>query len=115
MNLILNNNSPLGPVWRQAALRMMETGVGHKFDRLWLGELKSSTSIEDTLMVLKPTQLVLVFFVVAFSLIGCLIILVIEKLYFRIRDFDSWENNTTEWMRHERNDNRPRIARLMEY
>ena len=81
MNLILNKNSPLGPVWKQASLRMMETGVGAKFDKLWLGELKSTTSIEDTLMVLKPTQLVLVFFIVAFSCFGCMVTLVLEKFW----------------------------------
>ena len=79
MNLILNKNSPLGPVWKQASLRMMETGVGGKFDKLWLGELKSTTSIEDTLMVLKPTQLVLVFFIVVFSFLGCLAVLGLEN------------------------------------
>ena len=83
MNLILNNNSPLGPVWNQASLRIMETGVGGKFDKLWLGDLKSTTSIEDTLMVLKPTQLVLVFFVVCFSFMGCIVILILELLWKR--------------------------------
>ena len=84
MNLILNNNSPLGPVWRQASLRMIETGVGQKFDKAWLGELKSTSSLEDTLMILKPTQLVLVFFVCLFSFIGCLVVLISEKLWHQI-------------------------------
>ena len=84
MNLILNKNSPLGPVWKQASLRMMETGVGGKFDKLWLGELKSTTSIEDTLMILKPTQLVLVFFIVLFSLLGSLVVFAFEHMWHTI-------------------------------
>ena len=80
MNLILNKNSPLAPAWKQASLLMMEKGVGQKLDKLWLGELKSSSSIEDSLMVLKPTQLVLVFFVVSFSLILVLVVLGFEQI-----------------------------------
>ena len=84
MNLILNKNSPLAPAWRQASLMMMEKGVGKKLDKLWLGELKSTSSIEDSLMVLKPTQLVLVFFVVCFSLIVTLAVLVFEQIWNQI-------------------------------
>ena len=84
MNLILNNNSPLGPVWRQASLRMIESGVGQKFDKTWLGELKSTSSLEDTLIILKPTQIVLLFFVVAFSLLGCFVVLIFENVWYQI-------------------------------
>ena len=84
MNLILNKNSPLAPAWKQASLMMMEKGVGKKLDKLWLGELKSTSSIEDSLMVLKPTQLVLVFFVVCFSLIATLAVLGFEQIWNQI-------------------------------
>ena len=84
MNLILNKNSPLYPAWKQASLRIMESGIGSKFDKLWLGELKSSSSIEDTLTVLKPTHLVLVFFIVSCSIILCSAVWVIEKTWFQM-------------------------------
>ena len=92
MNLILNKNSPLYPAWKQASLRLMESGIGSKFDKLWLGELKSSSSIEDTLTVLKPTHLVLVFFIVSCSILLCSAVLIIEQLWYKGKQFGKPED-----------------------
>ena len=84
LNLIVNNNSPLGPAWKQAALQMVQSGVLAQIDYTWLGELKSTSVLEDSLMVLKPTQLVLVFLVVSFTLCGVVVILLLEKTWHQL-------------------------------
>ena len=83
-NIIVNNNSPLGPVFQQASLLLVEQGVRDHIAATWLGRdigSSSTTNLDNTLMVLGPAQIVLVFFVLLFAVIISLVVFICEKLF----------------------------------
>ena len=84
-NIMLNNNSPLGPMLRFGCLRLSEFGVMDHVQMKWLGKDigssgTSSASLDQTLMLLTPRQLVMIFFVLLCLLFTCFVILCIEML-----------------------------------
>ena len=83
-NIIVNNNSPLGPVFQQASLLLVEQGVRDHIASTWLGRdigSSSTTNLDNTLMVLGPAQIVLVFFVLLCFIIISMVVFVGEKLF----------------------------------
>ena len=83
-NIIVNNNSPLGPVFQQASLLLVEQGVRDHIASTWLGRdigSSSTTNLDNTLMVLGPAQIVLVFFVLLLFIIISLVVFVGELLF----------------------------------
>lgn len=83
-NIIVNNNSPLGPVFQQASLLLVEQGVLDHVGAKWLGrDLGSSTTsnLDNTLMVLGPAQIVLVFFILLCFIFLSFVTFVVEILF----------------------------------
>ena len=81
-NIIVNNNSPLGPPFRLAAMELVEQGILDHVMMDWLGRdigSGSSGSLGAS-MALRPSQVALVFFILLCLVVTSLIILTIEKM-----------------------------------
>ena len=74
--LITTNNSPLAPVFRASTRTMIEKGVLDRINSKWIETKKSAhiTDLESTLIVLKPGQMILMYFLVMLMVIVTVIV-----------------------------------------
>ena len=81
--LITTNNSPLAPVFRSSTRAMIEKGVLDRINGKWIEKKKSSqvTDLESTLIVLKPGQMILIYFLVMLMVIVTVIVFILEQVW----------------------------------
>ena len=81
--LIVTNNSPLGRIFSFGTRQMIEMGVQDRISANWLERKKSSViaDLESTLIVLKPGQMIVMYFLVFVMMIGTLSVFVIEHIW----------------------------------
>ena len=81
--LITTNNSPLAPVFRASTRTMIEKGVLDRINSKWIETKKSAhiTDLESTLIVLKPGQMILMYFLVMLMVIVTVIVFILEQVW----------------------------------
>ena len=81
--LILTNNSPLGRVFSSATRELIERGVIDRINSNWLERKKSSAiaDLESTLIILKPGQMILVYFLIFLMGFITLIVFLVEHIW----------------------------------
>ena len=81
--LILTNNSPLGRVFSSATRELIERGVIDRINSNWLERKKSSViaDLDSTLIILKPGQMILVYFLIFLMIILTLALFLAEHLW----------------------------------
>ena len=81
MGWIFTQNSPLVPVFKQAAMKMLENGEFRRVQSKWYGADINSGEIIDELEILSIGQLALPFGIFGFFLVVSFIPLMIECCY----------------------------------
>ena len=81
--LIVTNNSPLGIVFTACTRKMIEKGVMDRITAKWLERNKSFEIAElgSTLTVLKPGQMIIIYFIVLFMIILTVTALIMEQIW----------------------------------
>lgn len=82
-NLIVTQNSPLGPVLKYGAVHIYEKGLVNYIYKSYLGgELgQGGGSMDQDSMVLRPQQLVLIFFIVLSVMGGVVVLFLLETVW----------------------------------
>ena len=81
--IILTNNSPIGKVFSTATRELIEKGAIDRISANWLERKKTSVipDLESTLIVLKPGQMILMYFLVVLMIIASLTVFLLENLW----------------------------------
>ena len=81
--LILTNNSPLAPVFSSSTRKLIENGVIDRINAKWVEKKKSAeiTDLESTLIVLKPGQMILMYFLVLLMIISTFSVFILEHVW----------------------------------
>ena len=81
--IILTNNSPIGKVFSTATRELIEKGAIDRIGAFWLERKKSTViaDLESTLIILKPGQMILMYFLVFLMIIASLTVFLIENLW----------------------------------
>ena len=81
--LILTNNSPLAPVFSSSTRQLIEHGVIDRINAKWLSKKKSSdvVDLESTLIVLKPGQMILMYFLVLLMILSTFTVFILEHVW----------------------------------
>ena len=81
--IILTNNSPIGRIFSSATRELNEKGVIDRIGANWLERKKTSViaDLESTLIILKPGQMILIYFLVLLMIIGTISVFMIEHIW----------------------------------
>ena len=81
--IILTNNSPVGPIFATATRNMIETGIIDRIGVSWLERKKSAdiADLESTLIVLKPGQMILLYFLIFLMIVSVFTVFLIEHIW----------------------------------
>ena len=84
--LIVTNNSPLGRVFAFGTRQMIEMGILDRVAAYWLERKKTSiiADLESTLIILKPGQMIMIYFLVFLTIVVTLSVFVIEHIWKKI-------------------------------
>ena len=81
--LILTNNSPLAPVFSSLTRTMIEKGAIDRINAKWIERKRSAevANLESTLIVLKPGQMILMYFLVLLMILLTLTVFILEQIW----------------------------------
>ena len=81
--LILTNNSPLTPIFSSLTRTMIEKGAIDRINAKWIERKKSAdvANLESTLIVLKPGQMILMYFLVLLMILLTLSVFILEHIW----------------------------------
>ena len=81
--LILTNNSPIGRVFSSSTRQLIERGITDRINTNWLERKKTSViaDLDSTLIVLKPGQMILIYFLVFLMIVSTMAVFVIEHIW----------------------------------
>ena len=81
--LITTNNSPLAPVFQSSTRMMIEQGVIDRINAKWIEKKKSAdiVHLESSLVVLKPGQMIFMYFLVLLMIIATLTVFILEQIW----------------------------------
>ena len=99
-NLIVVDNSPLGPPLRFAARTAMETGVLDPVVNAWIGKEVGNErpDLEDTKLVLGAGQVALIFFVLCATAVCTLAVLFCELIYSKSKTLQNTLSVTNDFL-----------------
>ena len=99
-NLIVVDNSPLGPVFRFAARNVMERGILDPVVNSWIGKEVGNErpDLEETKLVLGAGQVVLIFFILCAITFSTLAVLLGEHIYSRSKTLQKTVMETNEFL-----------------
>ena len=80
--LILTNNSPMGPIFQFACREMIEKGVKERISTQWIGRkaVTQVADLESTLIVLKPGQVIMIYFLMFLTIVTTLSVFCLEHI-----------------------------------